>query len=60
MKLTLAGVVVLIATLMLGVPVRGQDRYPSSAITVVTPRPAPPSTWRDCMRNGCPDGSASR
>ena len=37
MKLTLAGVVVLMATLVLGVPVRGQDRYPSSAITVVTP-----------------------
>ena len=37
MKLTPVGAAVVAATLMLGVPVRAQDRYPSGAITVVTP-----------------------
>src|SRR5580704_1366416 len=37
MKLTPVGAAVIAATLMLGIPVRAQDRYPSGAITVVTP-----------------------
>jgi tripartite-type tricarboxylate transporter receptor subunit TctC len=37
MKLRPVGAAVVAATLMLGIPVRAQDRYPSSAITVVTP-----------------------
>jgi tripartite-type tricarboxylate transporter receptor subunit TctC len=37
MKLTLAGAAIVAAILMLSVPVRSQDRYPSGAITVVTP-----------------------
>jgi hypothetical protein len=36
MKLRPVGAAVVAATLMLGIPVRAQDRYPSSAITVVT------------------------
>jgi tripartite-type tricarboxylate transporter receptor subunit TctC len=58
MKLTPVVAAVVAATLMLGVPVRAQDRYPSGAITVVTP--LAPGTAIDILArllgNGCPEG----